>query len=205
MAVTYLANAVSPYLYGTGTTPSALVGYVPPSGVPEVPITLNQTFMIELGSVFVPQLGQNGMLISDGWKITFLPSGGPMAKRQFLVSDGFGGNTIPEGYDFFNTVIESGSGVKTNGVFNIAVAGQVSSNVKQMYPSYKKMLLSSRGQYTVETAYFPYSKPDNPSPSRNVNGIQRGSKINFFTQDNFSLFVFELPQDIRTQLNLLPD
>jgi hypothetical protein len=202
MPTTYTANAVNPYLYAEGVSNKPLTGYVPPTGIPEIPITLNQTFFIEAGGVFVPQIGSSGMQI-DAWKTTFVNPGSPAIKKVMILSNGFDA-TINEAYDFFNVVTESGSDVLTDGVYNIAVAGTVSSGRRLFTAAYKQMLISTRGVYTVVRANFPYTGPNNPSPSRNVNGVQSGSLITFHTQDWFGLYVFELPQDTRTKFNTMP-
>lgn len=203
MPLTYIQNAVRPFLYGTGDSVNGIQGFVPDYGIPEVPISLNNTFLVELGDVYVPQLPPDIRQLTDCWKITFLPPGSPTEKKQFVVSDGFGNNTISQAYSFFNTIIESGS-VITDGAFQLTVAGQNSAGSKQFFASPKQMLLSLRGEFTVEAIEFPWNKPGNPNPNQNFNGVQRGSKVTFFTQDNYFIYTFNLPQDIRTKLNTLP-
>lgn len=202
---TYIGGCVNPYLYGTGDTLNGIQGFVPDYGIPEVPIPLDNTFLIELGDVYVPQLPPDLRNMTDAWKITFLNPGSPTAKKQFVVSNGFGNDTIPQGYDFFNTITEGSPSFKTNGVFNIAVAGQNSAGIKQFFAAPKYMLLSMRGVFTVESVTFPWTNSNNPRPNQNFNGIQRGSKVSFFTEDNFFLYTFDMPQDIRTSLNTLPE
>lgn len=204
---TYIGGCVNPYLLGTGDTLNGIQGFVPDYiAAPEVPIPLNNTFTIELGDVYVPQYPPIARNITDAWKITFLNPGSPTAKKQFVVSNGLGNNTISEGYDFFNTITEDDpNNFKTNGVFNIAVGGQNSSGIKQFFAEPKYMLLSMRGVFAVESVTFPWTNSNNPNSNQNFNGIQRGSKVSFFTEDNFFLYTFDTPQDIRSSLNILPE
>jgi hypothetical protein len=203
MPLTYIAEAPNPYIFAEGWSNAPLQGYVPPNGVREIPVPLNQSFYIETGSVFVPQLGPSGMTV-DAWKTTFVNPGAPAIKKVMLLSDSFDA-TLNDAYNFFNVVSESGSDVVTNGVFPISVAGTKSGNRRTVFSVYKQMLCSMRGTFTVNQAYFPYTGPNNPVPSNNVNGVQRGSAITFHTQDWFTLYVFAEPQTIRTYLNVLPE
>jgi len=203
MPTTYITTAPNPYIYAEGWSNAPLQGYVPPNGIREVPLSLNQSFYIEPGSVFVPQLGPSGMTI-DAWKTTFVNPGSPAIKKVMLLSDGFD-KTLTDAYNFLNVVGESGTDVVTNGVFHITTAGTRSGSRRSMFSVYRPMLCSMRGTFTVNQAYFPYTNPNNPVPSNNVNGVQRGSAITFHTQDWFTLFVFEEPQLIRAYLNILPE
>jgi hypothetical protein len=205
MPTVYINNCVSPFIYAEGTTTAPLVGYVPPTGIPEVPISLNQTFVIDFGSVFVPQIGQNGMNINNAWRVTFLNPGSGNSKKVMIVSNGFGNDTINEGYEFFNTIKEGPTDVITDGVFIITTGGTISSGRKKLLNSPKPMLLSTRGVFTVNRARFPYSGPNNPRPDSNYNGIQDGSLITFHTNDWYGIYTFDQPQDIRAQLNILPE
>lgn len=204
MPTTYIANSIRPYVYAEGVTNKPLIGFVPQTGVPQIPVTLNQTFFMEAGSVFVPQIGSSGENVT-GWRTTFVNPGAPVIKKVMLLSNSLSA-TLEEGYDFFNKTDEAASGadIITNGVMRILAAGTVSNGRRIFSSNYKNMLLSMRGAFTVNRALFPYTASDNPVPSRNTNGVQDGSLITFHTQDWFSIYVFEQPQDISTKLNILP-
>lgn len=200
MAVSYTETAVNPFLYAEGTTASPLVGKIGPYGIPEIPITLNQSFIIDVGSVNVPPIG-----VIDGWRITFCNPGAPKAKKVMLVNGPNEFGTDIEGaYDFFNIVSENQT-VITNGVFRVAAAGYVSGIQKSYFPNWKTLLVSLRGAFTVAPVSFPWNKPNNPRPQHNVNGMQNGSLLTFHTQDYFGIYCFDQPQDIRTLLNELPE
>lgn len=199
MALSYTETAVNPFLYAEGTTASPLVGKIGPYGIPEVPITLNQSFMIDVGSVNVPPIGT-----LDGWKITFCNPGSPKTKKvMMLAGPNEFGITIDGAYNFFNVVSENET-VITNGVFRVAAAGTLSGIQKSYFPTNKTLLVSLRGVFTVAPVSFPWNKPNNPRPQYNVNGVQNGSLLTFHTQDYFSIYCFDQPQDIRTLLNELP-
>lgn len=199
MALSYTETAVNPFLYAEGTSASPLVGKLGPYGIPEVPITLNQSFMIDVGSVDVPPIG-----VLDGWRIMFCNPGSPKAKKVMIVAgpNEFGTN-IEGAYNFFNIVSENET-VITNGVFRVAAAGTLSGIQKSYFPNWKTLLVSLRGTFTVAPVKFPYTKPDNPMPQHNVNGMQNGSLLTFHTQDYFSIYCFDQPQDIRALLNEVP-
>jgi hypothetical protein len=197
---TYLPNAVNPFLYAEGTANAPLVPKLGPYGIPEVPITLNQTFFIDVETIYIPFLGFD----KEGWRVTFCNPGAPTQRKKVMFVDGAGQSTdIDAAYDFFNVVDES-QPVVTNGVFRVMSAGTLSGIQRNFFATNKTLLVSMRGVFTVAPVQFPWTKPNNPSPQNNVNGVQNGSLLTFHTQDNFSIYCFDQPQDIRTKLNLLP-
>lgn len=196
---TYIGNCVSPFFYGAGNSVNGPVVYpLPPDGTPEQPISLNTTFWIETRNFYVDYLFGE----IPGYMVNFVPSGSNHFQRQWLI-DVPGNHTIDAAFNFFNTVPENSS--KTNGVIKILSAAKgdtLSSTV--YYDTPKSKLLSARGEFTVEQYFFPWPQNTSPIPSRNQNGIQRGSIIKFFANDNSFLVCFELPQDIATKLNVMP-
>lgn len=200
MAISYVDTAVNPFLYAEGVANAPLVPKLGPYGIPEVPITLNQTFFIDMQTLFIPFLGFD----KEGYRITFCNPGAPSKAKKVMFVDTPGNVTnIDQAYEFFNVVSEGPTNI-TNGVFRVMAAGTLSGIQKSYFATNRVLLVSMRGVFTVAPVQFPWNKPNNPRPQHNQNGIQTGSLLTFHTQDNFSIYCFDQPQDIRTLLNELP-
>jgi hypothetical protein len=198
----YVQNAVNPYFYGVGNPVLGVpVSPIPWNGIREIPVNLNQTFMVETTSFIVPEISPVSPI--NGFLLTYLNSGADLQRTQMLIDITGSVSTIDAAYDFFNTIPESGA--KTDGVLRLLLAGQGSpvSGISFVSSPTEK-LISMRGEYTVMQADFPWPYATSPRQNMNNSGIQTGSVITFFTSDNFQLFSFDLPQDIRTDLNTLP-
>lgn len=199
----YLQNAVSPYLYGTGTPLSGMIiPPVPDDGFPEIAINLNQTFLVETAAYIVPNISPN--IEYAAYLLTFINSVPPPQRAQlFLDLPGSGENNITKAYNFFNTIPVSNE--KTGGVIRVNLAGDGTplSGIN-FYSEPTIKLLSTRGEYNITEVDFPWPYATSPNQPLNTNGIQTGALITFFTSDNFQLFSFDEPQTLRTRLNTLP-
>lgn len=194
----YIQGASNPFFYGKGNSIAGITIFPPyPAGIPEIPLPINQTYLIETASYFVPYLFGD----LDGFLITFLNSGSRRAKIQYFVGIPGNDSSINAGYDFFN---ENGdSGARMDAVMRILVAGGGSNIDGLSYLSAPvTKLLSMKGEFTVDRFLFPWPQSTSPIPSRNTNGVQDGSLINFFSTDGAQIVVFEQPQDIRAKLNI---
>lgn len=196
----YIGNCVSPFFYGQGNSVTGpIVQPIPPGGVPEQPISLNQTFWVETRNFYVPELFGE----IEGYMVNFVPSGSNHFQKQWLINIPGQSTTIQAGLTFFNRNPEDNSII--DGVLISLLAGQgdnLSSPVYYDNPTNK--LLSKRGEFTIEQHFFPWPNATSPFPLRNDNGTQRGSIIKFFANDGSYLISFDLPQDLRTKLNTFP-
>ena len=196
----YIGNCVSPFFYGQGNSVTGpIVQTIPPGGVPEQPISLNQTFWVETRNFYVPELFGE----IEGYMVNFVPSGSNHFQKQWLIQITGQSQTIQAGLTFFNRNPEDNSII--DGVLISLLAGQgdnLSSPVYYANPISK--LLSKRGEFTIEQHFFPWPNATSPFPLRNDNGTQRGSIIKFFANDGSYLISFDLPQDLRTKLNTFP-
>jgi hypothetical protein len=197
----YIGNCVSPFFYGQGNSVNGVVAQtIPSGGIPEQPISLNQTFWVELRDFYVPDLSRT----IRGYMVNFVPSGSNHFQKQWLIDIPGNVQTIGAALTFFNRNPEDNSII--DGVLMTLLAGQgdnLSSPVYYATPTDK--LLSKRGEYTIEQFFFDWPNATSPRPNQNVNGVQRGSLIRFFANDGSYLISFDLPQDLRGYLNTFPD
>jgi len=214
---TYLHNAVAGMnAYGYGDTRNGIVAhnFASTGQWPEYYVHKNETFYIETGSLFVPSLGfdLNGLVITycnPGFayrrRQVFRPSWVP--KRQVFVDlQGLPTPpTITDAYDHFNNPGTPGETQLDRVVVSVNVAGTMSWGRPSYFNNnYKTMIVGANGQFDMQPFQFPYTNSNNPYPSLNSGGIQKGYLIKFFTEDEFSLIVFEQVQDIYAEMNLLP-
>jgi len=196
----YIGNCVSPFFYGQGNSVNGtIVQTIPPSGVPEQPIVLNQTFWIRKKDFYVPEIFGD----VKGFLVNFVSSGTNHFQKQWLIDIPGANSTIDDCLLFFNRNPEDSSII--DGVLKTLIGSfgdNLSSIVYLTDP--ENFLLSKRGEYTIEQHYFPWPNATSPVPSRNDNGTQRGSIIRFFANDGSYLISFDLPQDLRTKLNTFP-
>lgn len=196
----YIGNCVSPFFYGQGNSVNGAVAQpIPPGGVPEQPISLNQTFWVESRRFYVAELFGE----INGFMVNYVSSGANHFQKQWLVTIPGGVQTIDSGQTFFNRNPEDNTII--DGVLKTLIAGQgdnLSSPVYNPIPVNK--LLSKRGEFTIEQHFFPWPNSTSPVPSRNSLNVQRGSIIKFFANDGSYLISFDLPQDLRTKLNTFP-
>lgn len=196
----YIGNCVIPQFYGAGNSVNGpVVQPIPSGGIPQQPISLNQTFWVETRSFYVPELFGE----IDGYMVNFVPSGSNHFQKQWLIQIPGQSQTIQSALTFFNRQHEDNSII--DGVLITLLAGQgdnLSSPVYYATPTNK--LLSKRGEFTIEQFFFDWPNATSPRPNNNDNGTQRGSIIKFFANDGSYLVSFDLPQDLRAKLNLLP-
>jgi hypothetical protein len=196
----YIGNCVSTEFYGAGNSVNGpVVQPIPSGGVPEGPISLNQTFWVETRNFYVPELFGE----IEGYMVNFVPSGSNHFQRQWLISIPGNVFTIEAAQTFFNRNPEDNSII--DGVLITLLAGQgdnLSSPVYYADPTNK--LLSKRGEFTIEQFFFDWPNATSPRPNNNVNGLQTGSIIKFYANDGSFLISFDLPQDLRAKLNLFP-
>jgi len=198
----FIGNCVAPSFYGAGNSVTGpVVEPLGPDGIPEVPISLNQTFWIETRNFYVPYLFGE----IEGYMINFVPSGSNHFQKQWLIDIPGNVKTIQAAQTFFNRLDESFDNSIIDGVLMTLLAGQgdnLSSPVYFAAPTNK--LLSKRGEYTIEQFYFPWPYATSPNQIHNVDGVQRGSIIKFFANDGSFLVSFDLTQDLRRKLNTFP-
>ena len=196
----YIGNCVSPFFYGQGNSVNGVVAQpIPTGGVPEQPISLNQTFWVETRNFYVAELFGE----IEGYMVNFVPSGSNHFQKQWLINIPGQSQTINSGLTFFNRSPEDNSII--DGVLMTLLAGQgdnLSSPVYYADPTNK--LLSKRGEFTIDQYFVPWPNATSPVPNLNVNGVQRGSIIRFFANDGSYLISFDLPQYLRTKLNTFP-
>jgi hypothetical protein len=196
----YIGNCVSPFFYGQGNSVNGpVVQPIPTGGIPEQPISLNQTFWVETRNFYVPELFGD----VEGYMVNFVSSGSNHFQKQWLISIPGNITTIQAAQTFFNRNPEDNSIIDGVLITLLAAHGDnLSSPAYYAAPTNK--LLSKRGEFTIEQHFFPWPLATSPFPSRNDNGIQRGSIIKFFANDGSFLISFDLPQDLRTKLNTFP-
>ena len=214
---TYLHNAVRELnAYGYGDTRNGVTPYATTyEGFPEYIVHKNQSFFIETGFLNVPALPPapiQGAFITycnPGWsyraRSVFRPTFVPFRKDFILTSDGFENQTLEDFYNRFNNIGNLGRTELDRVVFNVKAAGFISWGRRTYFNNnFKEMLIGANGMFTVQYVAFPYTNVNNPRPVDNYDGIQVGSMIKFFTEDEFSIIVFDRPQDIGTSINTLP-
>ena len=214
----YLPNVVRGLnAYGYGDTRNGLVAYTPIyEGFPEYSIKINSSFFVETGSFFVPFLGGDrpGFYITylqPGWSYrsrnTLRPNFVPF-RKDFFDYQGqpqFTAPTIVDGFNKLNSVGEDLNEVFTLNVMRIASAGFISYSARTLYTAPKELLVSAYGQFTLQYIAFPWPIATSPNPSRNFDGMQIGTMIKFFTEDQYSIIAFESIETISTKMNLIPD
>ena len=213
MAITLSTSAaVTPYLYGTGDTRSGVKAItLYESTWTEAPIPLNNQFIVEASSLYVPQLGFN----KSGYKVTFLSPGWNYKTRvsirptfvprtQIFVHK-TGLVTMDDAYEFFNTVEDedTSSNVIVNGVMMVTAYGESSYGIVTNYGAPKTYLVSCAGGFFTKKEEF-IAPAWTPFPGSVENGYQQGSRLQFFTEDQFSLILFTTISTIRTNLNTIP-
>lgn len=211
----YLANTVGGMsAYGYGDSIGGIVPYyIEYAGYQEYLVNIYETFYIEpasLNLLYIP-------FTEAGYNITYCNPALSFNKRlirrptftpkrvDFFNFAPYTPNTIDRCEDKFNYPGETGHTTLTRVVIRVQAAGFVSRDVKNMFGNdYREILVSAKGKYTVEQYEFQYTNPNNPNPSNNFNGIQVGSRIKFFTEDEYSIVCFNTVEDIRIQINTLP-
>lgn len=204
--------AVVPFLYGVGDTRNGVKAIaLYESGWTEAPIPLNSQFIVEQSSLYVPQLSGN----KTGFKVTFLTPGWNyrsrvsvrpnfVPKTQIFV-DKTGVDTMTQAYEFFNTVEDedTSTNVIVNGVMRVTAYGESSWGNVTNYGAPKEYLVSCSGGFFTKREEF-IAPAWTPNPGGIINGYQQGSKLQFFTEDQFSLILFDYISTIRTNLNTIP-
>jgi len=201
--------------YGYGDTRNGVTAYTPEyEGFQEYLVDRNQTFFLELGSLYIPAL----FAPLDGIYITycnpgfsykrrqvFRPSWVPKRKDFVAIVNGSLTPTIDEVYNHFNQPGDPGDTNWERVVIKVNAAGFTSWGKTQYFNNdYKEILVSANGQFTVEYVTFPYTNANNPNPGKNYSGVQVGKLIKFFTEDEFSIIVFDDVEDIGTAINTVP-
>lgn len=213
---TYLHNAVTNMnAYGYGDTRNGVTPYNPIyEGFPEYTIKINSSFFVETGSLFIPILGaeKNGFFITylqPGWsyksRVSVRPTFVPFRKDFFDYVGMPEPPTILDGYNKLNTVGETGHEEVTLNVIKIKSAGFISYSSRTIYQDTKDLLVSANGQFTVQYYAFPWPYASSPDQSKNFDGVQVGSIIKFFTEDQYSIICFDTVAYIRNHMNLLPE
>lgn len=215
MPTTYLNNAVDNlYAYGYGDTKNGVTAYYPQyEGFQEYTVHKHQSFFIETGSLFIPFLGgpiDGGYITycNPGWSYrarnVFRPTWVPFRKDFFALA-GQITPTLDNIADRFNNPGEETHYELDRVVFGVKAAGFISWGRRTYFNNdYREMLIGANGKFTVQYITFPYTNPNNPNPGKNYDGVQVGKIIKFFTEDEFSIIVFEDTEDIRTKMNTLP-
>ena len=216
MAITLSTSAaVTPYLYGIGDTRNGIkVLTLQETGFTETPIPLNSQFIVEPGQLVNPYgvvpITINGYIvtfITPGWNYRSRVSVRPtfVPKTQIFV-DYTGLSTLMDAYEFFNTVYDEGTStnVIVNGVMKVTAYGESSWGKVTNYGAPKDYLVSCSGGFIAKREEFT-APAWTPNPGSVINGIQVGSKIQFFTEDQFSLILFDDISTIRYNLNSTPD
>jgi len=111
-------------------------------------------------------------------------------------------------YDEFNklnSVGESGEEVFTLNVMQISQAGFLSYSARTLFTSPKDILVSAYGQFTLQYIAFPWPYATSPNQPRNFDGMQIGTMIKFFTEDQYSIISFDSIETITTKMNLVPN
>lgn len=212
----YINNAVSNLKsYGYGDTESGVTPFNPNlTSYPDYFVNKYETFFVELGELFVPALNANrtGYYITYPtpglaykkrlvWRPTWVPK-----RKDFFIIDG---SPIPTQngtllYDTFNAPGEPGEEVADKVLFQVQAAGFMSRGKVQLFNNnYRDIFVSALGQYTVQYFTFPYTNVNNPRPGLNYDGVQVGTIIKFFSEDEFSIICFQQVQDIRTAQNIV--
>jgi len=211
---TYFNNAVDfLYAYGYGDTRNGVTPYTPQyEGFQEYTVHKHQSFFIETGSLFIPFLsasvaGAYITYLNPGWSYrarnVFRPTWVPF-RKDFITIEGFNNPTLSDITDIFNNPGNSNHTQPDKVVFSVKAAGFISWGRRTYFNNdYKQMLIGANGKFTVQYVTFPYTNPNNPNPGKNYDGVQVGTIIKFFTEDEFSIIVFENTQDIRAGMNVL--
>lgn len=212
---TYLQNAVAQMnALGYGDTRSGVTAYTPQyQGFPEYILHKNETFYAEVGQLYVPSLSGD----VDGAYITYCNPGWAYKRRQvfrptwvpkrkdFVTLAPFQTPDINDIYNHFNQPGDSGRTAWERVCFKVNAAGFTSWGKPTYFNNnLRQFVVGANGQFTLEYVTFPYTNPNNPKPLENYSGVQVGTLIKFFTEDEFSIIVFESPQDIRTYINTVP-
>jgi len=212
---TYLPNVVTGLTaYGYGDTRNGLVAYTPIyDGFPEYAVKVNSSFFVETGSLFVPALfgekfGYNITYLQPGWSYrsrnSIRPTFVPFRKDFF---DFYGASPVPtfeEGFDKLNFAGEPGEEQNILNVFKIKSAGFLSYSARTLYQSPKDLMVSANGQFTLQYIAYPWPEATSAWPINNFDGMQIGTMIKFFTEDQYSIITFEPIEEIRKLLNLVP-
>ena len=127
-------------------------------------------------------------------------------RQAFIDLQGDPGDpTIWDAYDHFNNIGTPGETQLDRVVISADVAGTMSWNRRSLFNNdYQTMIIGANGQFDAQPIQFPYTNPNNPRPELNTDGVQRGTAIKFFTEDEFTLIVFSTVQDIYDDMNNLP-
>jgi len=211
----YTSPCVNPSLFAIGDSRNGLKQLTSPAGVSpftEMALPLNQPFIVEEHTMFLPLLGFN----KSGFKITFLTPGWnyksrvsvrpTFVPRTQIFIDPFGVNTIEEAYEYFNTFLDedTSTNVEVRGVQLVSAYGEYSYGKLTAYDSVKKYLISTSGIQFAR--YFEFPSPSwTPDPESVTNGYQLGSLVQFFTEDQFSLALFNVIAEFRTNSNTMPN
>ena len=212
---TYLPNVVTGLnAYGYGDTRNGVVPYTPIyEGFPEYAVKINSSYVVETGQLYIPftQTTENGFYITylqPGWSYrsrnTLRPTFVPFRKDFFTIVGGPSIPTLEDGYDKLNSVGEPNHEEIALNVINIRSAGFISYSARTLYTSPKEFLLSANGQYTIQYYAFPWPEATSPKPQHNYDGMQVGTIIKFFTEDQYSIICFQTIAEIRAYLNILP-
>jgi hypothetical protein len=213
---TYLPNVVTRlFAYGYGDTRNGVIPYNPIyEGFPEYAIKVNSSFFVETGSLFIPAYSapQNGFYITyvqPGWsyrsRVSIRPTFVPFRKDFFDYAFSGDNPTIDDGYEKLNTAGEEDHTEIVLNVIKVRTGGFISYGGRTIYQDDKEILVSANGQYTVQWYAFPWPLATSPIPSRNVDGMQIGAIIKFFSEDQYSIICFDNVEDIRAKLNKLPE
>lgn len=213
---TYIQNAVDNLTaYGYGDTRNGVTAYTPQfEGFQEYLLHKNETFFAEVGNLNIPSLF--GPV--DGVYITYCNPG--LAYRRRLVYRpywvpkrkdfvGIVGISTPDINDVYNHFNQPGDDGNTDWervCIKVKAAGFVSWGRPSYFANnFREMIVGANGQFSVQYFAFPYTNVNNPNPGDNYSGVQVGTIIKFFTEDEFSIVCFDTVQSIRTQMNTVPE
>lgn len=216
MPTTYFNKAVGNLIaYGYGDTKNGVSPYIPQyEGFQEYLVHKHQSFFIETGSLYIPAYSgdQNGFYITycnPGWSYrarnVFRPTWVPFRKDFFSIVGQPDPPTLQTALNHFKYPGEVGHTELDRVVFGVKAAGFISWGRRTYFNNdFREMLIGANGKFTVQYVTFPYTNPNNPNPGKNYDGVQVGKIIKFFTEDEFSIIVFEDTEDIRASMNTLP-
>jgi len=214
---TYVPNSVEGLTaYGYGDTRNGVVPYTPTltGAFPEYLIHKNETFFVETGSLYIPSAGlsENGAYITycnPGWSYrarnVFRPAWVPF-RKDFILTNNAPGITINDWYNKLNQPGFNQNAVWERVCIKVKAAGFVSWGRRTYFNNdYRQILVGANGQYSVQYFTFPYTNPNNPNPGSNYDGVQVGTIIKFFTEDECSIICFDTPQAIALFQNTVPE